>query len=171
LTVKPSLIFGKQFTVSKIKLFVFARTFDIRLPEFGNARSLESKRHWNLATSDRQNPATSGHRHQMPTDQIPAETGRNPAGSDRIRPLIRPDLAQMAWIRPDLTRSKGVRTESGNGDRTLLDSGDSCNITSRNFFVRTKRRKIFSRKLFFLKMISSKIFYDGNHFTSKQTEH
>jgi hypothetical protein len=84
---------------------------------------------------------------------------------------IRPDLAKMAGIRPDLTGSGGVLTESGNGDWMLPDSGDSCIFTSRNFFVRTKRRKMFSRKLFFLKMISSKIFYDENHFTSKQTVH
>jgi len=64
--------------------------------------------------------------------------------------------------------------ESGNGDRTLPDSGDNYQtliFAFRNFFVRTKHRKIFSRKSFFLKMISSKSFYDGNHFTSKQTEH
>ena len=30
--------------------------------------------------------------------------------------------------------------------------------------MRAKHRKIFSRKLFFLKIISSKSFYDGNHF-------
>jgi hypothetical protein len=141
---------------------------------------------------------TSGHRHRMPADQIPAETGWNPAmvrsrpdlaKMARIQPLIRSDLGKMAEIRldlakmvgiqPDLTGSRGVRQESGqtcspesgNGDRTLPDSGNSCIFASRNFFVRTKCRKIFWRKSFFLKMISLKIFYDGNHFTSKQTKH
>jgi hypothetical protein len=80
------------------------------------------------------------------------------------------DLAKIAGIRPNgrdpvgydwIQRSppESVQTcspESSNGDRTLPDSGKSCIFPIRNFFVRTKHRKIFSRKLFFLKMISSK---------------
>jgi hypothetical protein len=92
----------------------------------------------------------------------------------------------MAGIRPDLIGFGGVWQESGHfgrirpnmfpessddGGRTLPDSSDGSIFAFRDFFVRTKRRKIFSRKLYFLKMISSKIFYDENHFTSKQTEH
>jgi hypothetical protein len=69
-----------------------------------------------------------------------------------IRPLIRPDLAKMVGILPDLTRSRGARLESGqtcspksdNGDRTLPDFGDSCIFIFRNFFMRTKRRKYFT---------------------------
>jgi hypothetical protein len=62
LTVKDSLIFGKRFTISfsEIELFVIARTFDIRLPESGNGRSLESRRHQNLAISDHWNTAGAG---------------------------------------------------------------------------------------------------------------
>jgi hypothetical protein len=42
-----------------------------------------------------------------------------------------------------------------------------CRLT---FFVQAKRRKIFL--IFFKKkMIPSKIFYNKNYFTSKQTEH
>jgi hypothetical protein len=93
------------------------------------------------------------------------QNGQDPAGYDMIR--------------SDLTGSGGVLSESGqicwpkssNGDRILPDSSDSCIFSFRNFFVRPKRRKIFSRKLFFLKLISSKIFNDENHFTLKQTEH
>jgi hypothetical protein len=93
--------------------------------------------------------------------------GRIWPGSRRIRSLIRPNLARMAGIRSDLTGFGGVRQESGqtcspkfgNGDRTLPDSGDSYIFTFRNFFVRAKRRKIFSKKSFFLKIISSKIFF------------
>jgi hypothetical protein len=64
--------------------------------------------------------------------------------------------------------------ESGNDDQTLPDSSGICQTLIFgfcNFFVRAKHRKIFSKKLFFLKIISSKLFYDENHFTSKQAEH
>jgi len=80
---------------SEIILFVFSRTFDIRLSEFGNSRLSQSRRHRNPATSGfrnnvgpgirpseycrRRNPATSGHRRWMPADQILVESGRNPA--------------------------------------------------------------------------------------------
>jgi len=39
-------------------------------------------------------------------------------------------------------------SESGNGDRTLPDSGDSCIFSFRNFFVRTKQL-IFEKIIFF----------------------
>jgi hypothetical protein len=85
----------------------------------------------------------------MPADQIPTE-------ASRIR-RSRPNMAKMAWIRPDLTGSRGVRPEScqtcspesGNGDWTLPDSGGSCIFAFHNLFVQAKRRKIFSKKLFF----------------------
>jgi hypothetical protein len=64
-----------------------------------------------------------------------------------------------------------IRQESGNGDRTLPDSGGNCFFVFCNFFVRAKRLKIFLRKSFFFKMISSKIFYYENYFISKQTDH
>jgi hypothetical protein len=67
--------------------------------------------------------------------------------------------------------SQTCSPESGNGNRMLPDSGDSCLFALRNFFVQAKYWKVFSRKSFFLKLISSKIFYNRNHFTSKQTEH
>jgi hypothetical protein len=79
---------------------------------------------------------------------------------------IRSDLAKTVGIQPDLDGSGRVRPESGNSDRTLPDSGSICQtliFAFCNFFVRAKRRKIF-----FLKMILPKIFYDENHFTSKQ---
>jgi hypothetical protein len=46
--------FKNRKSFYEIKLFIFARTFDIRLPESGNDWSLESRR--------RRNPAISGHR-------------------------------------------------------------------------------------------------------------
>jgi hypothetical protein len=51
--------------------------------------------------------------------------GKDPAGYDRIRSLIRPDL----------TRSRGLLPEFGNGDRTLPDFGDNFIFNFRNFFV------------------------------------
>jgi len=39
------------------------------------------------------------------------------------------------------------------------------------FLYKPNAKKLFWKNYFFLKMISSKIFYDGNNFTSKQTEH
>jgi hypothetical protein len=79
----------------------------------------------------------------------PAESGQNgqdPAGYDLIR--------------PDLTGSGGVLSESGqicwlesgNGDQMLSDSGDSWIFSFRNFFVQSKRQQIFLRKLFFFEI-------------------
>jgi hypothetical protein len=85
----------------------------------------------------------------MLADQIPAESGWNP-----IMVRSRPNLAKMAGIRPDLIGSGRIWPkwpESDNGNRTLPDSDNSCIFTFHNFFMRTKRRKIFSRKLFFSK--------------------
>jgi hypothetical protein len=47
--------FKNRKLISKVKLFVLVRTFDIRLPEFGNGWSSESRRHWNSATSGHRN--------------------------------------------------------------------------------------------------------------------
>jgi hypothetical protein len=125
--------------------------FDIRSSEFSNCWSSESSRPRSLTTSGRLNPA--GHGIRPPVDQIPAgilldsgqsgQNGQDPAGYDRIRPLIQPDPVKISR-------------------RMLPDSGDICEtliFAFLNFFVRTKHRKIFSRKSFFLKMISSKSFY------------
>lgn len=45
------------------------------------------------------------------------KNGWDPVGFGWIQPQIRPDLAKMAGILPDLTGSGGVRPESGNFDR------------------------------------------------------
>jgi hypothetical protein len=92
--------FKNRKSFSEIKRFILTSTFDIQLPEFDNGQSSESRRHRNLATSGRRNPATSDHRRWMPADQIPAEFGSNPA-----MVKSRPDLAKMARIRPDLDGS------------------------------------------------------------------
>jgi hypothetical protein len=70
----------------------------------------------------------------------------------------------MAGIRPDLHESihwsgriwrslagsgQTCSPESDNGNQMLPDSGDNCIFPFRNFFVRTKRRKIFSKKIIF----------------------
>jgi hypothetical protein len=70
-------------------------------------------------------------------------------------------------------------TGSGNGDRTLPDSGYICQtliFVFYNFFVQVKSRKIFSRKSFFLMlrlfrrkmvsivMVSTKSFKKNNNF-------
>jgi hypothetical protein len=124
--------------------------FDIQLPEFSNGRLSKSRQ--------RQNPAIFGH--------------WNTDGAG-----IRQHLATVVecWrikFRPKLVEIRPTcSSESDNGDQTLPDFGGSCIFTSPNSFMRTKCQKVFSRTSFFLKMISSKIFYDKNHFTSKQTEH
>jgi hypothetical protein len=121
---------------------------------------------------------------QMPTDQIPIETGRNISG---FRPWSE---ANLIWMDPATTLAKTAKIrlessilvgsgqtcllESSNGDRTLSNSGGICQtliFAFRNFFVRAKRWNIFLKKSFFLKMISPKIFYNVNHFTSKQAKH
>lgn len=67
------------------------------------------------------------------------QNGRDPVRSDWIRrnPAILPGSSQT------------YEPKSGNGDRMLPNSGDSCIFAFQNFFVRAKRQKIFSRKLFF----------------------
>jgi hypothetical protein len=78
--------FKNRKSFSKIKLFVLAYTFDIRLPESGQI--------WPDPAID---PTESG------------QNGRDPAGFGWIRPLIQPDLTKMARIWQDLTGSGGVR--------------------------------------------------------------
>jgi len=87
----------------------------------------------------------------------------DPAGYDWILPLIGPDLAKMAGIRPDMTWSGRIRKflagsgqtfspESGSGDRMLLDSGSICpNLIFAfcKFFVRAKHWKYFQKNHFF----------------------
>jgi hypothetical protein len=70
--------FKNRKSFFKIKLFVLARTFDILLLESCHGRSSDSRRHWNLATSDHRNIADAGIR-------------RHPA-------RISSDLAKMAGI-------------------------------------------------------------------------
>jgi hypothetical protein len=94
---------------------------------------------------------------------VSGQNGRDPPGSGRIRPLIRPD-PEDSGLNPAILAGSGqtFSPESGNGDQTLPNSGNNYQtfiFAFRNFFVRTKHRKIFSRKSFFLKMISSKSFY------------
>jgi hypothetical protein len=78
------------------------------------------------------------------------QNGRDPAGAGRIQPLIRPE-PEDSGLNPTILAGSGQTflPESGNGDRTSPDSGDNYQtliFTFRNFFVRTKHRKIFSRK-------------------------
>jgi len=110
---------------------------------------------------------------------------RNPGGTGiRQHPATEklPDLDGSSRIWPKWQGSGGVWQFWPDPAKRVCwnpaTSTERCRIPATvafspfcNFFVRTKRQKIFSRKLLFLKMISSKIFYDGNYFTSKQTEH
>jgi len=79
------------------------------------------------------------------------QAGQIPAKMAGIRPLIRSVLVKMAGIRLDLTGSGNVQPKTENSDETSPNSGNNCIFRFRDFFVRTKRRKTFSRKLFFLK--------------------
>jgi hypothetical protein len=102
-----------------------------------------------------QSPETCRCRNQAAEILLVPESGTG-------RPNSGWNIAGFWPSRPDLAKTAMIRQESGNGDRTLPDSGDNCQtliFAFRNFFVRTKHRKIFSRKSFFLKMISSKSFY------------
>jgi hypothetical protein len=56
----------------------------------------------------------------------------------------------------------------------LPDSGNICQtliFAFCNFFRASQTPKNIFEKIIFLKIISSKLFYDENHFMSKQTEH
>jgi hypothetical protein len=92
-------------------------------PESDNIQSPETCRRRNQATgilpvqeSGGRNSAVTGIRHRqtkfrpgyrrIPAKQVGSgQNSRDPAGSGRIRLLIRPDLAKMAKIRPDLDGS------------------------------------------------------------------
>jgi hypothetical protein len=91
--------FKNRKSFSKIKLFALARMFDIRLPESGNSRSSESKRHRNLATSGHKNIVDTGIRQHPATVAGCWRTRFRPwseAGRNLISLLIRPDFAKMA---------------------------------------------------------------------------
>jgi hypothetical protein len=95
------------------------------------------------------------------------QVGRDPAGYD----LIRPDQevsGHYGWIQSNFLAGIRRRLPDVAGFRQHLPNSDFAFC---NFFVQAKHRKIFFEKIIFLKIISSKLFYDGNHFTSKQTEH
>jgi hypothetical protein len=77
--------FKNRKSFFEIKLFVLARTFDIRLFEFGNGRSSESRLGLNPATSSHRNPAGAEIRPSSPdAGQNWLESGhcQNPAGSE-----------------------------------------------------------------------------------------
>jgi hypothetical protein len=128
--------------------------FDIRLSESSRRRS--------LTTSGSRNPATDGPNFGRnivgfrPSRQDLAKT----AGYDRIRPLIRKIPAESGQT---------FSPEFGNGDRTLPDSGDICQTLIFHFVIfsyEPNTEKYFRENHFFLKMISTKSFYDGNHFNA-----
>jgi len=110
--------------------------------------------------SDHQNLAIIGCRNRVGAGvrQHPVAGILSAPESGHRRTKFRPNLAGSGRFR----LLAGFRSIFLNGDRTFSDSGDICQtliFAFRNFFVRTKHRKIFSRKSFFLKMISSKSFY------------
>jgi hypothetical protein len=92
--------FKNRKSFSKIILFILARMFNIRLPESDSSRNPSGTKIRQWEYCQRRNPATSGHRRRMPADQIPIESCRNSAMVKN-----RPDLAKMAGIRPNLTKS------------------------------------------------------------------
>jgi len=53
----------------------------------------------------------------------------------------------------------------------LSDSGGSCIFAFVLYFRASQTPKNIFKKIIFSEMISSKIFYDGNHFMSKQIEY
>jgi hypothetical protein len=166
LIIKVYLIFRKRFTVFKTVNY-FSKLNSSSL----HARLISDC--WNLAIVSRRNPA--GH-----WNLAGARIQRNSTivvGCRRARFQLKLARIWPKWSDSDRIWPKRPRSgqtylpESGNGDRTLPDFGSSCIFAFPKFFVRAERWNFFLRKSFFLKMISSKIFYDGNHFTSKQTKH
>jgi len=105
--------------------------------------------------------------------RVPAGSGQNQAKQARFRP----ESANLAGFRPLLPKSSS--SKSGHhclnlARRNIATATGRCQIqflAIGEFCVRAKRRKIFSEKLFFWKIISSEIFYDEHHFTSKQMKH
>jgi hypothetical protein len=167
--------FKNHKSYSEIKLLVLARMFDIRLPKSSNrilklnsgddgrkspnASGPNSGRNWSKSGHGQTLAESGENGRDSATDPIGSvRNGRDPARSVRI-------WRSPAGIRPNMLA--GIRQRRPYVARFL----QQLYFCLSNFFMHTKRRKKISRKLFFLKMISSKIFYDGNHFTSKQTEH
>jgi len=119
--------FKNRKSFSEIKLLVLVCMFDIRLQESSNDRLSKSRRRWNSATS--------GHRNTDSTElwRLPAIF----AGCRWTR--FRPKIAGFGQT---------CSPESGNGDRKLPDSSDSCIFAFRDFFVHTKHRKYFREFIF-----------------------
>jgi hypothetical protein len=86
---------------------------------------------------------------------------QNPASTNRIPAVF---YGFQNWQNPAaLVRFQLVWLESSNDGQTSPDFNDGCRIpfyAVGDFFVLAESRK---------KLFSSKIFYDGKHFTSKQT--
>jgi hypothetical protein len=71
------------------------------------------------------------------------QNDRDPAGYDKIRPLIWPDPEESGQT---------YLSESGNGDRTLPDSGSICQtlfFAFRNFFYASQTLKNIFEKIIF----------------------
>jgi hypothetical protein len=146
--------FKNRKSFSEIKFLVLACMFDIRLPESSNSRSSESRRHRNPATSGHQNIDCAGLR-RLPATVAKCKRTRFRPKLVRIQPWseagriwpIWPKFGYFGRIRPNMFAI--IRQRPSNSYRTLQDSDDSCIFAFRDFFVRTKCRKIFLKKLFF----------------------
>jgi hypothetical protein len=135
--------FKNRKSFFEIKLFVLALTFDIRLSESGNG--------WSSKFRPGQNPASSGHRNTV-------VAGIRPPSPDTVKPDSGQNWPESGHDQNPAGSGQNGRNPAGSSQtcssELLPDSGDSCIFAFRNFFVRTKRSKIFSRKSFFLKIIS-----------------
>jgi hypothetical protein len=128
--------FKNRKSFFEIKLFIFTRTFDTRLPKPGNGQSSESGWHWNPANirppeyCRRGNPATSDHRRQNGQKPVGSgQNGRNLVGSDRIcmDQATDPGHFGRIWRDPEESgRNPAILTEFGQTCSPKSGNGDCC---------------------------------------------
>lgn len=141
MTIKASLIFGKRF-------MIFPKLNSSSLP----VHLISDCQ--NLAIVCHQNLAGAGIRQHQAIGNLPAQK------SGDIWSLSPESAGQIL---------AGIWTESGQGQK-LAEFGKN----GRNpviFSCKPNAEKYVLENNFFKKIISLKIFYDGNYFTSKQIEH
>jgi hypothetical protein len=166
LTVKVSLIFGKQFTIFKtVNRFPKLNSSLLHACLIFDCHNLVIVDCWNpIGAGVRQHPVIGilpEFGHQIPAGILP-DSGQNgriwidpateQAGSGQnswILPLIGPDPVKLSRRNPATVTGRC---------RILAAFAKLWFLHFVIFFVRAKHRKIFSRKFYFLKMILSKLF-------------
>lgn len=196
MTVKFFLIFGKLFKIFKtVNHFSKLNSWSLHACLISDCwNPVMVGRRNSDGTEIRQHPPTRILMAPESSDIRPLSPNADEPDSGHGQ---KPDLAKMSGIRPDLAKSRLIRPKWPGSDRiwpkwpgfdriwpdpeeSRLNPATAtrhCRIPAAVAFTHfvifslVPNAGKYFRENYFLKMISSKIFYDKNHFTSKQTEH